>query len=295
MFIVSSPYLVTFPYKIRSVAFWSISCTSLWSTTKTTGIFHQCSQLRGVGICLACQHHSNIHREEWFLADRKKILGTFQSFDPFFFFLVNWMIDDWCHDFWVDVKDDLLVFGGKVLVCHWFSRALELKKDVFMSPQAIVMNSVVLPFLRILGVQGHVLSVPQHSLLLGDSWNQLLLHHLAILRSWPFRMVRVVSDLQWWFQLGDGLNHLAVWQLNWTRPKGWYFSGAQDIIIYLEVHNHQLDQFLLESRLSKRETVGAEFFQNWIHIQRIGFKRELDKKAKLCKQTRTEEFTVINI
>ena len=80
-------------YNIRSVVFWSISCTSLRSTTKTTGIFHQCSQLRGVGICLACQHHSNIHREEWFLADRNKILGTFQTFDPFFFLFGE--LDDW--------------------------------------------------------------------------------------------------------------------------------------------------------------------------------------------------------
>ena len=92
-------------------------------------------------------------------------------------------------------------------------------------------------------------------------------------------------------KLGDGLNHLAVWQLNWTLglawPKDWYSSGAQDIIIYLEVHNHQLDQFLLESRLSKRETVGAEFFQKWIHIQRNG-------QTSQVEQGKTEEFTVIN-
>lgn len=89
-------------------------------------------------------------------------------------------------------------------------------------------------------------------------------------------------------KLGDGLNHLVVWQLTWTRPKGWYSSGAQDIIIYLEVHNHQLDQFLLESRLSKRETVGAEFFQKWIHIQRIGQER-LGQKVQV-EQGKTEEF-----
>ena len=92
-FTVSSPYLGTFPYKIRSVVFWSISWPSLWSTTKTTGILHQCSQLRALGICLACQHHSNIHREEWFLADRKKIFGTFQTFDPYLFLFGE--LDDW--------------------------------------------------------------------------------------------------------------------------------------------------------------------------------------------------------
>ena len=74
-------------------------------------------------------------------------------------------------------------------------------------------------------------------------WNYPQFHHGENVerRIKNLAMLRVDSDLlgmvsEAWLDDGSVL---------------WCSSGAQDIIIYLEVHNHQLNQFLLESRLSK--------------------------------------------
>lgn len=63
-----------------------------------------------------------------FLQIGKKSLAPFKPLIPICFFLVNWMIDDWCHDFWVDVKDDLLVFWGRLLFAIDFQELWSWKR-----------------------------------------------------------------------------------------------------------------------------------------------------------------------
>ena len=110
MFTVSSPYLGTFPYKIRSVVFWSISWPSLWSTTKPQASFTNVPSFGLLAFALPASTIQIYIVKNGFLQIGKKIFGTFQTFDPCFCFF--WWIG------WLMI--DAMIFGLLLKMICWF-------------------------------------------------------------------------------------------------------------------------------------------------------------------------------